>query len=56
LEVTDPGGRVVAAEGEMVKLVGGEYPTGAARDLMGHDEPATCRGHGFWIVAAVSAG
>lgn len=56
LEITDPGNRVVAAEGEIVTLVGGEYPTAAARDLMGRDEPLVCRGYGFWVVAVIRAG
>jgi hypothetical protein len=53
LQVVDSGGLVVAAEGEMVTLVGGEYPTDAARELMGRDEPSACRGYGFWVVGAV---
>jgi hypothetical protein len=53
LQVVDSAGLVVAAEGEMVTLVGGEYPTDAARALMGRDEPSACRGYGFWVVGAV---
>jgi hypothetical protein len=56
LEITDPGGRVVATAGEIVTLVGGDYPIAAARDLMGRDEPLMCRGYGFWVVAAIRAG
>ena len=35
LQVTDPAGQVVAAEGQVVRMVGGEYAVADARRLMG---------------------
>ena len=54
LQVTDSDGRVVAAEGQSVRLAGGEYPLAAARQLMGQEEPAGCGGSGFWLVGAIT--
>jgi hypothetical protein len=55
LEVTDSSGRVVATEGQSVRMGGGEYPVADARRLMGREEPAACGGRGFWLVGAVTA-
>jgi hypothetical protein len=55
LQVTDSSGRVVAAEGQSVRVVGGEYAVADARRLMGQEEPAACGGSGFWLVGSVIA-
>jgi hypothetical protein len=54
LSVTDSGGRVVAAEGESVRIGGGEYRVADARRLMGREEPAVCGGSGFWLVGSIT--
>lgn len=55
LQITDAAGRVVAAEGEMVRLVGGEYPAEFASRVMGREAPSACRGYGSWLVGQVTA-
>ena len=55
LKVTDSAGVVVAAEGQRVRVGGGEYPVADARRLMGREEPAACGGSGFWLVGAITA-
>jgi hypothetical protein len=54
LQVTDSAGHVVAAEGQTVTLVGGQYSAAQARQVMGRDEPTACRA-GFWLVGAITA-
>jgi hypothetical protein len=54
LQVTDSAGVVVAAEGQSVRVVGGEYPVADARRLMGREEPAACGGNGFWLVGSIT--
>jgi hypothetical protein len=54
LHVTDSGGRVVAAEGQSVRVGGGEYAVADARRLMGQEEPTACGGGGFWLVGAIT--
>ena len=54
LRVSDSAGQVVAAEGQTVTLVGGQYSAADARRVMGRDEPGACRG-GFWLVGSVTA-
>jgi len=55
LQVTDSAGVVVAAEGQRVRVGGGEYPVADARRLMGREEPAACGESGFWLVGAITA-
>ena len=55
LKVTNSAGVVVAAEGQSVRVGGGEYPVADARRLMGRVEPAACGGSGFWLVGEITA-
>lgn len=55
LQVTDPAGQVVATEGQVVRMGGGEYAVADARRLMGREEPTACGGSGFWLVGSVTA-
>jgi hypothetical protein len=55
LQVTDSAGRVIAGEGQTVRMGGGEYAVADARRLMGREEPAACGGSGFWLVGGVTA-
>jgi hypothetical protein len=55
LQVTDAAGHVVAAEGQNVRMGGGEYARADARRLMGREEQAACGGNGFWLVGSITA-
>jgi len=54
LEVIDAAGRVVAADGETLRVQGGEVMVADARRLMGREEPSACGGNGFWVVGPIT--
>jgi hypothetical protein len=54
LELTDDAGRVLAADGDRVAIVGGETVTADnARGFMGRVEPTACRPDAFWLVGTL---